>query len=144
LDGDLAPIRSNQFKRERPSFRTAHDFFKEEGGFSIDPERHSLQGKQRDEEIKKTINELLQVTRKQFPCTQNLEYAILKSHLIVEYALIEYIRGHAITAVDSKNIRFTFSQKLEIAYLLGFGVNDPVLLPTVERLIRFPEKHDHL
>jgi hypothetical protein len=37
-------------------------------------------------------------------------------------------------AGDVLDIRFTFSQKLEFAYLLGFGANDPILLPTVERL----------
>jgi len=30
--------------------------------------------------------------------------------------------------------RFTFSHKLEIAYLMGFGVNDPTVIPSVERL----------
>jgi hypothetical protein len=104
------------------------------GGFVTDPKIHSLRGEQREEEINKAREALSETTKQQFPRTQNLEYAILKAHLIVEYALTEYIRGFASTAVDPKDIRFTFSQKFEIAYLLGFGVNDPVLLPTVERL----------
>jgi hypothetical protein len=58
----------------------------------------------------------------------------LKAHLIIEYALVQYIRCFAITAVSVSDIRFSFSQKLEVAYLLGFGANDPTLLPSVERL----------
>jgi hypothetical protein len=126
-------MRSFQFKRERPTFKTAHDFFKN-GGFSTDPATHFLRGEQREAEIDKIDGSLLHITKQQFPRTQNLEYAILKAHLIVEYAITEFIRGFAMTAIEPTEIRFTFSQKLEIAYLLGFGVNSPIILPTVERL----------
>ena len=72
--------------------------------------------------------------KREFPRTQNLEYAILKSHLIIEYALTQYIRCFSAVVVSTESIRFTFAQRLEIAYLLGFGNNDPISLPTVERL----------
>lgn len=134
-------MRSYQFKRERPTFKTAHDYFKT-GSFLTHPRIHSLRGKKRDEEIRKVADGLSQIT-KHFPRTRNLEYAILKSHLIVEHAVTEYIRAFVATAVDAKDIRFTFSQKLEIAYLLGFGVNDPVLLPTVERLNKIRNQVAH-
>ena len=54
--------------------------------------------------------------------------------MIVEYALTQYIRCFVLVAVQAEDVRFTFSQKLEIAYLLGFGANHPILLPTIERL----------
>lgn len=123
----------NQFKRERPTFKTAHDFFKD-GFSSVDRKAHLLKGEERQEELRNTEAKIFQIYTQQFPRTQNLEYAILKAHLIVEYALTEYIRESAVTAVSSENIRFTFAEKIEIAYLFGFGVNDPVLLPTIERL----------
>lgn len=89
------------------------------------------------------MDELLQLIKQQFPRTQNLEYAILKSHLIVEHALVQYIRCFANTAVSEKDLRFTFSQKLEIAYLFGFGTNSPTLLPTVERLNKIRNQVAH-
>jgi hypothetical protein len=126
-------MRRHQVKRERPSLKTAHEFFST-GSFSVDPNRHYLSGEKRESEINHISEELLQLSKRQFPRTHILEYAILKSHLIVEHALVQYIRSFSAVAVDAKQVRFTFSQKLEIAYLLGFGANDPILLPTVEAL----------
>ncbi len=126
-------MRSYQVRRERPNFRTAHEFHGE-GSFSIDPRQHGLSGKERQAEIDKIGDELEELVKRQFPRTQNLEYAILKSHLIIEYALTQYIRCFSAVVVLTESIRFTFAQRLEIAYLLGFGNHDPVLLPTVERL----------
>lgn len=126
-------MRSYQVKRERPTFRTAHDFHKE-GSFLVDPKVHGLSGEEREVELQKVSDDLLSTVKRHFPHTQNLEYAILKAHLIVEYALTQYIRCFVSVSVQSEDIRFTFSQRLEIAYLLGFGANDPILLPTTERL----------
>lgn len=125
-------MREYQIRRERPTLKTAHEFFKE-GWFHFDPKRHALSGEEREAEIRKVRHKLHEIV-KRFPRTQNLEYAILKSHLIVEHALVQYIRSFTTIAVSIKDIRFTFSQKLEIAYLLGFGADDPILLPTVEAL----------
>lgn len=73
--------------------------------------------------------------RDQYPRSGNLEYAILKAHLIVEHALAQYIRCSADVLVETTQLRrFSFSQKVEFAYLLGLGVNDALLLPTIERL----------
>ena len=132
MDG-LQKMRSYQIKRERPSFKTAHEFHKE-GSFLVDPKIHGLSGQAREDEIKRVGDELCELVKKQFPRTQKLEYAILKSLLIVEYAITQYIRCFSLVAVDAEEIRFTFSQRLEIAYLMGFGANDPLLLPTIERL----------
>jgi hypothetical protein len=126
-------MHSSQIKRQRPTLKTAHDFYRE-GSFSIDPKRHFLSGEEREREIEKVSEELQEIIKSQFPRTQNLEYAILKSHLIIERALTQYIRCFARTAVSAEEIRFTFSQKLEIAYLLGFGANDPIVLPTIQAL----------
>lgn len=74
------------------------------------------------------------VTKLYFPRTQNLEYAILKSHLIVEYAITEFIRCTSHVLVEPKDIRFTFSQKLEIAVLNGFGAGCSTTVPSIEIL----------
>jgi hypothetical protein len=135
-------MRAQQAKRERPTLKTAHDFFRE-GSFLVDPKLHSLSGKEREAELQKVGDDLRDIVRLQFPRTQNLEYAILKSHLIVEYAFVQYIRCFAANFVSLKDLRFTFYQKLEIAYLMGFGVNDPILLPTVETLNRVRNQVAH-
>jgi hypothetical protein len=136
-------MRARQTKRARPTLKTAHNFFKE-GTFSVVHDEHFLSGKAREDEIKKTVDEMLELVRTQFPArTQNLEHAIFRGHLIVEHVLTQYIRCFASTYVDAKNLRFTFSQKLEIAYLMGFGANDPTLLPTVETLNRIRNQIAH-
>ena len=131
-----------QTKRERPTLKTAHDYYKE-GSFGVDPKLHTLSGAAREAKLKRVEDGLVTIVRTQFPRTQNLEFAILKSHLIVEYALSQYIRCFASTFVDAKDLRFTFSQKLEIAYLMGFGANDPILVPTVETLNKIRNQVAH-
>lgn len=135
-------MRDHQIRRERPTFKTAHQFFTE-GGFTTDPKAHYLSGEERKKEIEKVSKSLEELVKKAFPRTQNLEYVILKAHLIVEHALAQYIRCFAITAVSISDIRFSFTQKLEVAYLLGFGANDPTLLPTVERLNKIRNQVAH-
>jgi uncharacterized protein YutE (UPF0331/DUF86 family) len=134
-------MRSHQIRRERPTFKTAHQYF-EEGSFSI-TKAYYLSGKELEQEIESVTEDLRELTTRQFPRTRNLEYAILKSHLIIEYALAKYIRCMAVTAVDVSDIRLSFSQKLEVAYLLGFGAADPTLLPTVERLNKIRNQVAH-
>ncbi len=135
-------MRSYQVKRERPTFKTAHAFHKE-GSFSVDPKVHGLSGEEREAELQKLSYALLGTVKRHFPRTQNFEYAILKAHLIVEYALTQYIRCFVLIAVQAEDIRFTFSQRLEIVYLLGFGANDPILLPTIERLNKIRNQVAH-
>lgn len=117
-------------KRKRPDLETAHEWLKS-GSFTISPKEHFLSDQEREAEIKKIADELAIDLPRQFPRTQNLEYAILKSHLIIEHVITQYIRCHSRVAVEVDEIRFTFSQKLEIAYLMGFGEHDPVLLPCI-------------
>jgi hypothetical protein len=74
------------------------------------------------------------VVRDHLPRTQNLEYAILKTHLIVEYAINEYIRCLSRVLVDSKDLRFTFFPKLEIAVLNGFVMGCTTTVPSIELL----------
>lgn len=109
----------------------------------FDPKAHGLSGEEREAALRKVSDDLLGTVKRHFPRTQNLEYAILKAHLILEFALTQYIRCFVLVAVRAEEIRFTFSQRLEIAYLLGFGANDPILLPTVERLNKLRNQVAH-
>lgn len=122
-----------QTKRERPNIRTAHEFHKK-GTFSTGPE-HSVTDEERQRLADEVADALQRLIKEQYPKSANLEYAVLKAHLIVEYAVTEYIRCLADVLVESTQLRrFTFSNKLEIAYLMGLGANDPLLLPSIERL----------
>ena len=135
-------MRSYQVKRERPTLKTAHDYHKS-GSFLVDPKIHGLSGAEREAKLQKVRDDLHDAVKRHFPRTQNLEYAILKSHLIVEHALTQFIRCFSLVAVQPENLRFSFSQRLEIAYLLGFGANDPIPLPTVERLNKIRNQVAH-
>lgn len=135
-------MKARQIKRPRPNLETAVKYLKD-GTFSIDPLKHYQSFEEREKELSGISDDLCEIVKKQFPRTQNLEYAILKAHLIIEHAITQHIRGYASVSIDQKEIRFTFSQKLEIAYLFGFGANDPMLLPTVERLNKIRNQVAH-
>lgn len=122
-----------QVRRPRPTFRTAHQYH-QEGSFGTGPE-HYVDRAELERFSSEMAESLLTLIKTQFPRSANLEYAILKAHLIVEFALTQYIRGKSQVLVDEIALkRFAFSHKLEIAYLMGFGVNDPIVIPSIERL----------
>lgn len=94
--------------------------------------------------IAQEVNEQLsEVTRNQFPRTGNLEYAVLKAHLIVEFALTQLIRCSSYALVEPEAVRFTFAQKLEIAVLFGFGNGCPTTVPSIELLNRLRNQIAH-
>lgn len=131
----------SQIRRPRPTRETAHRAHAE-GGHSIVPEDY-VDNQERNAFAARMSAELEALVRTQFPRTTILEYALLKCHLIVEFALTQFIRGSAHVLVDSDAIRFTFAQKLEVAYLMGFGVNEPLAIPAVELLNKVRNQAAH-
>lgn len=134
-------MQSHQIKRKRPTMQSAHEFHKK-GCFYTGPEHH-LAGEERKAAIEDILNDLGDIVKRQFPRTGILEYAILKAHLIIEHAITQYIRCYSLTAVSSEQLKFTFAQKLDVAYLMGFGTNDPTLLPITERLNKIRNQVAH-
>lgn len=131
-----------QIRRSRPTFESAHEFNRV-GHWGTGPE-HWVSDEERERFADEVCGGLERLIKEQFPRTTNLEYAVLKAHLIVEYAITEHIRGHSAVFVEHGSLkRFTFSQKLEIAYLQSFGANNPVILPTVERLNKIRNQVAH-
>lgn len=120
-----------QSRKPRSTFQTAHDFYRQ-GFYEVGPEHWLTYEDQRDF-INSASIELQKLIKEQFLRTGNLEYAILKAHLIVEQAITVYIKSQSRAQISSK-LDFTFAKKLEIAYLMGLGVNDPLTLPSIERL----------
>lgn len=131
-----------QIRRARPTFQTAHQFH-QDGIFGTGPE-HFVEDEERGRFCDEISETLLSLIKNEFPRTSNLEYAILKAHLIVEYALTQYIRGMSRVLVDEAALkRFTFAHKLEIAYLMGFGAREPTVIPSVERLNKIRNQVAH-
>jgi len=132
-----------QIKRERPTFATAHNFHKTGTHVRFSPE-HAVSDEERKAIAEEAFVELTRLLKEQFPRSANLEYAILKSHLIVEFAITDYIRCVSSVLVDLADLRrFSFAHKLEIAYLMGLGVTDPLLLPSIERLNKIRNQVAH-
>jgi hypothetical protein len=93
--------------------------------------------------VEEVEEQLLEIARQHFPRTNNLEYAILKTHLIIEYVLTQYIRCTSSVLVEPESLRFSFSEKLEIAILHGFGDGCPTSVPSVELLNRIRNQFAH-
>lgn len=117
---------------KRPTLKAAHEFHRV-GIWPLGRDSQYLTEEDHYKEVVEIDKELGSIVRAQFPRTRNLEYAILKAHLIVEHSITQYIRSFAHTT-DMNVTRFAFSQKLEIAYMMGFGSHSPTMLPTVELL----------
>jgi hypothetical protein len=136
-----ASVRMRKFKGPRPTLKTAHEFYRR-GFHPPAPGREYFTEEEHLQQVIDIEDDLESIVRLQYPRTQNLEYAILKAHLIIEHSITQYIRAFARTA-DAKIERFSFSQKLDIAYLLGFGAHDPTMIPTVELLNRVRNQVAH-
>ena len=121
-----------QIRRPRANTQTAAEFART-GEWKTGPENY-LTGQQRKEEIDDVERELQGLTRQNFPRTNNLEFAVLKAHLIVEYAITQYIRCFSHVVIEPKDLKFSFSQKVQAAYLLGLGAYDPLTLPVIDAL----------
>lgn len=120
-----------QFRRPRSTMQTAHNYHRH-GTFYTGPE-HRMSDDERTSHWDAESDELFAWAKANFPRGKNLEYALLKGHLIIERSLGFYIRTHSSVLVNDVDLRFSFRQKLDIAYLMGFGVNDPTVFPTIER-----------
>lgn len=130
-----------KYKGRRPTMLTAHQYHRE-GSWYTGPE-HFMTPEERQAEREAIIEDLACLVQRQFPRTGNIEYAILKGHLIVEHALVQFLRVYSAVHTEPQDIRLSFAQKLEVAVLLGFGMRDPVLLPTVEALNRVRNQVAH-
>ena len=133
----------SQIKRERPTFATAHSFHQTGTHVRFSPDQ-AVSDEERKAIAEASFVELTRLLKHEFPRTGNLEYAILKAHLIVEFAISDYIRCMSRVLVDLTELRrFSFAQKLEIAYLMGMGVTDAVLIPSIERLNKIRNQVAH-
>jgi hypothetical protein len=124
----MKPLKS---KRKRITLNDAQKFIKNGIGSGMEYSDY-INNEERIKIIENVIEDLVNIIPNNFPHTRNLEYAILKTHLIIEYALTQFIRCSSYVLMDIDSIRFNFLQKLEISILLGLGNGDPVLIPTLK------------
>lgn len=119
--------------RARPTFETAHSVHKN-GGWLVSSPEHWRTTDEHKAEVGKATERLMAIVKEQFPRTNILEYAVLKAHLIIEFALDQFIDVTARGNNFDKVRRFNFASKLEVAILLGFGATDALVIPIIERL----------
>jgi hypothetical protein len=135
----MRPLHS---RRSRTKLADAHKFCKE-GSFTSTTEGDFLSDDERVQIVEDAQKQLLETTKRNFPRTNNLEYAVLKTHLIIENALTQYIRCTSYLLVELEDLRFSFHQKLEIAILHGFGNGCPTSVPSIELLNRVRNQVAH-
>lgn len=118
-------------KKTKPSLEIAHKIAsgKQHARISIN---EYFTDSERIHEVRDVVESIKKVATKNFPRTQNLEYAILKTHLIIEFAITEFIRCSMSIVSKTNRIDLKFSQKITFLFQLGF--NDEVLLPCIELL----------
>jgi hypothetical protein len=121
-----------RIRKKRPTLKDAHDFIKQ-GHHTVNAWDY-VSSEERIREAEKIEAELRLIASSGIPRTRNLEYMILKCHLIAEFVLTRYIIFYSEPVISADAIRFSYSQKLDIAYFMGFGVTDPLLIPSLELL----------
>jgi hypothetical protein len=119
-----------KLRRKKVTLKYAHDWRQRGIGGGVN-ETDFIQKVEADKIINNVIKEIEEITLKQFPRTANLELAIIKGHLIVEYAITQFIRCMSNVLFDFEDIEFTFFQKTKIAEMMGLAYGDPVLFPTI-------------
>jgi hypothetical protein len=124
----MRPLHTN---RKRTTLNEAQEYIKKGIGGGANTSDY-LSDDQRNKIVTKVTEELSVLVPRHFPRTTKLDYAILKGHLIIEHALTQFIRCISPVLVEIESIKFSFSQKLEIAILFGFGNGCPTLVPTIE------------
>ncbi len=126
--------RMPKYKCKRPSLEDAHKFHKV-GHWGLDHSDRFTAEEQvnfataASEEVKKKCHDAL-------PNTRNLELLILKCHVIIEFALESYIRALSAATMTDRELKLTFEEKTNVAYMMGLGIKDPLLLPSIELLNR--------
>jgi hypothetical protein len=126
-------MRAVHIRKKRPTLSDAHAVASGRQNNGITASEY-VSDKERFEEAENVVEELRNTVKDHFPKTRNLEYAVLKTHLIVEHTLTQFLRCSLPVLVETENIDFRFSQKITLAYLHGF--TDRRLLPSVELLNR--------
>ena len=130
-----------RYKRRRPTLQDAEDFHKK-GSFGFNPARDAVsleERRKRVEGLSATVQAKLKQTLS--PIRQ-LDLVVLRSHLLIEYMLNQFIDITARTEGVIDTERFTFSQKEALVHLLGFP-SDPLFFPSVDLLNKIRNQVAH-
>jgi len=123
-----------EFKGKMPSLEDAHQYNKK-GSWSFGAEDRFSTTERRDT-VTAAAHEIQRKCLATLPRTRNLELLILKCHITIEYAIETYIRAISAGNADDYVEQFKFDEKLKIAFMLGLGVKDPLLIPSIRLLNR--------
>ena len=135
----MRPLHS---RKRRATLSDARRFAKNGVGSEMRAEDY-LSDSERYKLVQEAAGQLQEITKRHFPRTGILEYAVLKAHLIIEFALTQFIRCASHVLVDPDDQRFSFAQKLEIAVMLGFAVGCDTTVPSIELLNRIRNQAVH-
>jgi hypothetical protein len=80
--------------------------------------------------------------KEHLPARLQLDFVILKGHLLVEFTLTEYIGLRSHYEYDVSTERLSFVQKMAVAHMLGFPL-DPLIMPSLELLNRLRNQVAH-
>lgn len=118
-----------RLKKKRPTKKDAIDFLSK-GHWGVASEDY-VSPKEREKRIEETASQIQVLLKKNMPRGKNLDLIILKGHILLEFMLNQFISLKAPVEVDIEKQRFTFSQKIDIAYMLGLML-DPIFYATLD------------
>lgn len=120
---------SAKLRKPKPTLKEAEKFRKV-GHYSV-LEKDYIKFKERIEDISKSKNEIEKLIKRELPKVRRLDLVILKCHILLEYMLNQYIRFVGNNEYDISKDRFSFSNKIIIAHILGLPP-DPTFIPSLE------------
>lgn len=127
-------MKALQSRKKRPNLEDAKKAVKS-GIVGVMSSDDFISDEERLKILEEVEEDLLDIVKKHFPRTRNLEYAILKSHLIIEHALTQHIRCSSFVLMNHKDLAsFTFSEKLKIAAMQGFCHSSETDIPSIKLL----------
>lgn len=126
-------------KRPKPTMQDAHDFLRR--GFYVGPADY-ISAEEQVRELEKALDEVRSLVKSGIPRGYNLEFVLLKCHVVVEYAINRYIELVSPRACDISSERFSFAQKVFLLHLLGVP-DGPILIPSFEALNRLRNQVAH-
>lgn len=121
-----------RLRKKRPSLEDAHRFHRE-GVFTVDEYVSHEELLQYAYSTGMLLNE---TAKANIPRTKNLEYMVLKCHIITEFAITKYIQFFSPPVIDEAYVKLNYVQKLDIAHMMGLAYTDPCIIPSLELLNR--------
>jgi len=127
-------------RKKRPTREDADATWRR-GSYGVGPDDY-VSDSERLSQIDRFDEFIFQLVRDELAHTRRLDLTILRGHSIIDIAITQFITLASRNQAAFENTRFTFQQKLTIAYALGFSTN-PLLLGTIDSLTQARNRVAH-